>query len=65
MLFGQAHKVEDSANLENLSRFVDGLFPGRYDTLQTDHSQGLKAAMVLGMKIVDSSAKIHAGVPSD
>ena len=65
MLFGQAHKVEDSAKLENLRRFVDGLFPGRNDTLRADHTQDLKATTVLGMEIVDSSAKIRARNPSD
>ena len=43
MLFGQAHKVEDSAKLEDLGRFVDGLILGHNDTLRTDHAQDLKA----------------------
>ena len=60
MLFSQAHKVEDSAKLKNLRRFVDGLFPGQNDTLRTDHAKDLKATMVLEMEIVDGSAKIHA-----
>ena len=64
MLFGQADKVEDSAKLENLRRFVDGLFPGRNDTLRADHAQDLKATMVLEMEIVDGSAKSIPEIPA-
>lgn len=66
MLFGTATKVEDpDAKLEKLRRFVDGLFPGRYDGLRPDHAQDLKATMVLGMDITEGSAKIRTGGPVD
>ncbi|MBW4707412.1 pyridoxamine 5'-phosphate oxidase family protein [Roseobacter sp. YSTF-M11] len=62
MLFGTAVKVEDpEAKLEKLGRFVNGLFPGRYEMLRPDHAQDLKATMVLGMKIEEGSAKIRTG----
>jgi len=66
MLFGKASKVEDpQAKLEKLGKFVNGLFPGRYDMLRPDHAQDLKATMVLGMEITEGSAKIRTGGPSD
>ncbi len=65
-LFGTAVKVEDPAEkLEKLGRFVNGLFPGRYESLRPDHAQDLKATMVLGMEISEGSAKIRTGGPND
>lgn len=66
MLFGKAIKVEDPVEkLAKLRNFVNGLFPGRYDTLRPDHEQDLKATMLLGMDINEGSAKIRTGDPSD
>jgi nitroimidazol reductase NimA-like FMN-containing flavoprotein (pyridoxamine 5'-phosphate oxidase superfamily) len=65
-LYGTAFKVEDpQEKLAKLGNFVDGLFPGRYQTLRPDHAQDLKATMVLGMKITEGSAKIRTGGPVD
>ncbi len=65
-LFGTAFKVEDPAEkLRKLARFVDGLFPGRYQDLRPDHEQDLKATMVLGLQIIEGSAKIREGGPND
>lgn len=65
-LFGTAFKVEDpEEKLEKLRRFVNGLFPGRYDGLRPDHAQDLKATMVLGMELREGSAKVRTGPPID
>lgn len=65
-LFGTAFRVDDPAEkLARLTRFVDGLFPGRYATLRPDRAQDLKATTVLGMEIAEGSAKIRAGGPND
>lgn len=65
-LFGTAFKVEDDdEKLRKLSRFVNGLFPGRYETLRPDHAQDLKATMLLGMEISEGSAKVRTGGPND
>ncbi len=65
-LFGTAFRVEDpEEKLEKLARFVNGLFPGRYETLRPDHAQDLKATMLLGLKIAEGSAKIRTGSPVD
>ena len=66
MLFGQAQKVDDPAEkTAKLRSFVNGLFPGRYDTLRPDYAQDLKATMVLGMDITEGSAKVRTGGPDD
>ena len=66
MLFGKAFKVEGpDEKLKKLGRFVNGLFPGRYQMLRPDHTQDLKATMLLGMEIVEGSAKIRTGGPND
>ncbi|WP_102226831.1 pyridoxamine 5'-phosphate oxidase family protein [Acidimangrovimonas sediminis] len=65
-LYGTAFKVEDPAEkLERLTRFVNGLFPGRYEGLRPDHAQDLKATTVLGMQIREGSAKVRTGPPGD
>ena len=65
-LFGRARPVTDpKAKQEKLKRFVNGLFPGRYETLRPDHEQELKATMVLGMEITEGSAKLRQGGPVD
>jgi len=65
-LFGRAFKVEDpQEKLEKLARFVNGLFPGRYESLRPDHAQDVKATTVLGLKIAEGSAKIRTGAPVD
>ncbi|MCA0918827.1 pyridoxamine 5'-phosphate oxidase family protein [Pseudooceanicola nanhaiensis] len=65
-LFGTAFKVEDPAEkLAKLTRFVNGLFPGRYEGLRPDHEQDLKGTMVLGLKIEEGAAKVRTGQPSD
>ena len=65
-LFGKAVRIEDpQEKLEKLGRFVNGLFPGRYESLRPDHAQDLKATMVLGMEISEGSAKVRTGGPVD
>jgi hypothetical protein len=66
MLFGKAFKVEDpEEKLAKLERFVNGLFPGRYESLRPDHAQDLKATTVLGLEITEGSAKVRTGGPVD
>ncbi|MCV6595765.1 MAG: pyridoxamine 5'-phosphate oxidase family protein [Mangrovicoccus sp.] len=66
MLFGKAFKVEDPEEKRaKLANFVNGLFPGRYESLRRDHDQDIKATMVLGMEIAEGAAKIRTGGPND
>ncbi|MEL7150293.1 MAG: pyridoxamine 5'-phosphate oxidase family protein [Pseudomonadota bacterium] len=65
-LFGTARQVTDpDAKQEVLHGFLNGLFPGRYDTLRPDTAQELKATMVLSMTIEEGSAKLRSGGPVD
>lgn len=66
MAFGTARKIEDAAEAEAaLRRFVDRLFPGRWETLRPMTAQELKATSVLWMEIEDASVKIRDGGPGD
>lgn len=66
MIYGTAMKVEgDAAKTERLKRFVDGLYPGRWDTLRPMNDQELKATTILTMPIEEASAKIRSGPPID
>ncbi len=65
-LFGTAFKVEDpQQKREKLSRFIDGLFPGRSVILRRDLDQDIKATTLLGLKIDEASAKVRSGPPED
>jgi len=66
MAFGIAEKIEDEASkLAALKNFVDGLYPGRWDTLRPPTKQDLKATTVLSMPLDEVSAKIRTGGPID
>lgn len=66
MLFGTGYLVSDpDLKKAKLKQFMDGLFPGRHDTLRPDHLQELKATTILGMKISEGSAKVRTGPPID
>lgn len=66
MMFGKARKVTDPDEKEaSLKTFVDGLFPGRWDTLRAPDTQEMKATTVLTMPISEASAKARKGPPVD
>ena len=66
MLFGKASKVEDDAvHTAHLKTFVDGIYPGRWDTLRPMNAQELKATTTLYMRIDEVSAKVRATGPID
>ena len=66
MLLGRARLVSDPAEKEaRLRRFVDALFPGRWDQLRPATVQEMKATSVLGLTIDEASAKIRKGPPKD
>ena len=65
-LFGVAEKVEDAAHkAQSLKRMVEGLFPGRWDTLRPATAQELKATTLLRMPIEEFSVKAREGGPND
>ena len=66
MLFGIAHKVADPSDKEaRLRAMVEGLFPGRWDTLRPATEKELKATTVMSLAIDEASAKIRSGPPVD
>lgn len=66
MIFGKAHKVVDpDEKTDRLKSFVEGLFPGRWDTLRPPTIQEMKATTILGMSLDEASAKVRTGQPID
>jgi uncharacterized protein len=66
MVFGQAELVQnDSAKAAHLRAMMDGMFPGRWDSLRTLTPQELKATRILSLPLTEASAKISAGPPVD
>lgn len=66
MIFGKAEKIEDpGAKAAHLKTFIDGLYPGRWDTLRPMTSSELKATTVLSLPIAEASAKMRTGGPKD
>lgn len=66
MLFGKAQIVEsEEAKVAALRRFIDGLFPGRWETLRPMQPQELKATAILYMDVEEATAKIRTGFPND
>lgn len=66
MLFGHATKVTDrEEKLARMKTFVDGVYPGRWDTLRPINEQEMKATTLLSIPIDEGSAKVRAGPPVD
>lgn len=66
MLFGRATKVTDrEEKLARMKTFVDGVFPGRWDTLRPINEQEMKATTLLSIPIDEASAKVRTGPPVD
>ena len=62
MLFGKPTRVTDrDAKEAKLKNFVDGLFPGRWDTLRPINEQEAKATTILSLPIDEGSSKIRTG----
>jgi nitroimidazol reductase NimA-like FMN-containing flavoprotein (pyridoxamine 5'-phosphate oxidase superfamily) len=66
MCFGVPRAITDASEKEQaLSQFMESRFAGRWATLRPATQQELKATLVLTMPIVEASAKLRAGPPSD
>ncbi len=66
MILGRATQVTDpDEKAARLKTFVDGLFPGRWDSLRGATDQEMKATTVLSMPIDEASAKVRTGQPID
>ena len=66
MLFGRAETVADrDQKLARMKTFVDGLYPGRWDTLRPITEAEIKATTILSLPIDEASAKVRTGPPID
>jgi nitroimidazol reductase NimA-like FMN-containing flavoprotein (pyridoxamine 5'-phosphate oxidase superfamily) len=66
MVLGTAHLVTDEAEVdEALGRFVEHLYPGRWETLRPMTAQERKATSVLWIDLAEASAKIRADINHD
>lgn len=66
MIFGTARMVEEDAEkVATLKAMMDGLYPGRWDSLRPVHGQELKATKILWMPLDEASVKVRSGDPVD
>lgn len=66
MIFGRPTLVDDPQDkLDRLEAFIDGLYPGRWETLRPVTASEAQATTVLGMPIDEASAKVRSGPPVD
>ncbi|MCR9278143.1 MAG: pyridoxamine 5'-phosphate oxidase family protein [Pseudomonadaceae bacterium] len=66
MIFGEPQIVDDpELKMASLERFVDGLFPGRWETLRPPTRKEMNATTVLTMPIEEASAKVRSGPPKE
>lgn len=67
VIYGRFEKVDDpAAKTRSLRAFIDGLYPGRWDTLRPLHPKELAATTILRIPLNEASAKVRdAGVKDD
>ena len=66
MILGKAVPIEDPETKNTLlNNFIEGLFPGRVETLRPNNDQEIKATTVLSLPISEASAKVRTGNPVD
>lgn len=66
MIFGEPQIVADpELKIAALEQFVEGLFPGRWQTLRAPTRKEMNATTVLSMPIEEASAKVRTGPPNE
>jgi nitroimidazol reductase NimA-like FMN-containing flavoprotein (pyridoxamine 5'-phosphate oxidase superfamily) len=66
MAYGAAKAVEGRRAKEDaLHRFMELLWPGRWDECRENYVQEIKATCVVAMRIEEAAAKIRTGPPVD
>ena len=65
MLFGKAQLVAEDEKVMRLKNFMEGILPGRWDTLRPVTRKELNATIILKMKLDEGCAKVRAGDPGD
>jgi nitroimidazol reductase NimA-like FMN-containing flavoprotein (pyridoxamine 5'-phosphate oxidase superfamily) len=66
VMFGRPEEVADPREREARMRvFMQGLFPGRWDTLRPVKPKEIRATRLLRLRIDEASAKIRSGPPAE
>jgi nitroimidazol reductase NimA-like FMN-containing flavoprotein (pyridoxamine 5'-phosphate oxidase superfamily) len=66
VVLGRAEEISDpEERAARMRYFMEGLFPGRWDTLRPIKGKELKATRLLRLRIDEASAKIRSGPPAD
>lgn len=66
VIHGRPTLVEDPVHKEDsLKAMIDGLFPGRWDTLRPMLPKEFKATGVLALPLTEASCKVRQGAPID
>lgn len=67
VIYGRFEPVVDAqAKARSLQAFIDGLYPGRWDTLRPINAKELAATTLLRIELTEASAKVRdAGVKDD
>jgi nitroimidazol reductase NimA-like FMN-containing flavoprotein (pyridoxamine 5'-phosphate oxidase superfamily) len=66
VVFDEPEEVTDAGEKEERMRtFMEGLMPGRWDSLRPVKPKELKATRLLRLRIDEASAKIRSGPPAD
>jgi nitroimidazol reductase NimA-like FMN-containing flavoprotein (pyridoxamine 5'-phosphate oxidase superfamily) len=66
VVLGRAEEIADpQERAARMRYFMEGLFPGRWDSLRPVKVKELKATRLLRLSIDEASAKIRSGPPAD
>jgi nitroimidazol reductase NimA-like FMN-containing flavoprotein (pyridoxamine 5'-phosphate oxidase superfamily) len=66
VVLGRAEEISDpQERAARMRYFMEGLFPGRWDSLRPVKVKELKATRLLRLSIDEASAKIRSGPPAD
>jgi uncharacterized protein len=66
VVLGRPEEVTDAAERAARMRvFMEGLFPGRWDTLRPVKPKEIRATRLLRLRIDEASAKVRSGPPAD
>ena len=65
MIYGRPQEVTDQATkFEALRRFIERVYPGRWDTIRAPTEREMSAMRVMRLHIDEASAKVHAAPPT-
>jgi len=57
--------VEHTEKARLMKKFMDGLYPGRWELLRPIKEKEIRATSILSLQITEASAKVRSGPPAD